>query len=90
MSDNPMRDVTREFLQAIAGNLDEILNGREEPKKIGFALLVYPFSQEATEGTGRVNYIGNGKREDVLIAMKEIVARWEGRVPETDANGRAQ
>ena len=37
---------------------------------------------ENLKGTGRVNYIGNGKRSDVLVAMKEVVARWEGRYDE--------
>ncbi len=30
----------------------------------------------------RVNYIGNGKREDILVLLKEMVARFEGRRPE--------
>lgn len=53
-------------------------------KKVGFALLTYKFS-ENIKGTGSVNYIGNGRREDVLAALKELVARWEGRYdgPET-------
>jgi hypothetical protein len=43
-------------------------------------LLVAPF--DAPVGS-RVNYVGNGKREDVAVMMKELLARWEGRHQET-------
>ena len=44
---------------------------------------MYNFGEDI-KGTGRVNYIGNGKRDEVLTALKELVARWEGRYSETD------
>lgn len=70
------------MMNKIAAELDMILNGPERPKKIGFALLTYYFGEDI-KGTGRVNYIGNGNRPDILVALKELVARWEGRVPES-------
>jgi hypothetical protein len=39
-------------------------------------LLVSPLN--AQEGV-RTNYISNGRREDMIVALKEIVARFEGR-----------
>ena len=39
-------------------------------------LLVTPF--DAPVG-GRVNYISNGKREDIVTLMREVIARFEGR-----------
>jgi hypothetical protein len=45
-------------------------------------LLVAPFN--APKGA-RTNYISNGKREDIVVYLKELVARFEGRVvPGTD------
>ena len=52
-------------------------------KRIGFALLTYNHGEDIA-GTGGVSYVGNGTREDTLIALKELVARWEGRYVETD------
>lgn len=79
--------ISPEYLAAMnemAGIIDHGFNGSGK-KKVGFALLTYNFA-ENIKGTGRVNYIGNGKREDVLVALKELVARWEGRYdePETE------
>jgi hypothetical protein len=71
----------REKMNALAKALDNIFNGATGPKKTGFVLLTYPFGDNI-EGTGRVNYIGNGQREDVIVALKELVARWEGRYGE--------
>jgi hypothetical protein len=71
-------------MKMLAETLDEMFNGRATPTRqrtVGFALLTYPIG-ENIQGTGRVNYIGNGARADMLLVLKELVARWEGRVPE--------
>lgn len=39
-------------------------------------LLIAPFGAPLN---ARVNYIGNGRREDIVTMMKEVVARFEGR-----------
>jgi len=67
--------------QVLAAGLDKIFNGtdRTEPKTIGFILLVFPFGETSFEG--RVNYVSNGAdRKDMIIMMKEMIARFEGRV----------
>lgn len=70
-----------EFMRAVAAGLDEVLNGEAAggERKIGFALLTYEFGKPKD---GKVNYIGNGERNDVRVAMKEVIARWEGRYAE--------
>lgn len=75
---------TEAFMRDIATALDTILNGENcesDKKKWGFALLVFPFGQEPE---GRMNWISNGQREDMLVALKEFIARHEGRVIESD------
>lgn len=73
--------MSAEIMRALAAAIDEALNGTG-PKRVGFALLTYNLGEEIA-GTGRINYVGNGSREDVLVALKELVARWEGRYVET-------
>lgn len=67
-------------MQVLARTVDEFLNGDERGKiedpKIGFALLVFPFG--GPEGA-RTNWVSNGQRKDMLVALKEIVARFEGQ-----------
>jgi hypothetical protein len=74
---------TNEQLRAIARALDDALNGTDPatPKRNGFVVLIYPIGAEPGR---RVNYISNVERKEMLVALKEIVARFEGRVQETD------
>lgn len=71
-----------ESLKALASGIDRILNGeaRGPDRANGFVLLAFPFGSQ--DGR-RVNYISNAERADMLAALKEIVARFEGRVQET-------
>jgi hypothetical protein len=62
---------------ALAKTVDEFLNGKDNPKKVGFAILMFEFGKP---NRSRMNYIGNGKREDIIVALKELVARFEGRM----------
>lgn len=69
---------TDHLLQSVAGALDAVFNGgdRGADRRNGFVLMVFPF--DAPEGA-RVNYVGNADRESVRAALKEVVARFEGR-----------
>ena len=67
---------------SIARGMDGILNGTERPRQFGFAIFVFEFGK--TEG-GRVNYVSNANREEMLVAVREWLARAEGRVIETKA-----
>jgi hypothetical protein len=75
----------RAQMNALAAALDETLNGEAtgRDKTTGFVLLVFPFNWP--EGQ-RANYISNADRRDMLVALKEIVARFEGQA---DVKGRA-
>lgn len=43
-------------------------------KNYGFSLLIY----EHNNDTGRMNYVSNSQREDVIKAMKEFIEQTEG------------
>lgn len=59
-----------ESMNIIARALNEIF------KPYGFALLVF---QVGDTPDGRMNYISNAKREDMIVALKEFIAKAEGR-----------
>lgn len=67
---------TKKMMQSMASALDDVLNEKGKPKKNGFVLLVFPF--DGPEGQ-RTNYVSNGQRQDIIVALKEIVARFEGQ-----------
>jgi hypothetical protein len=73
---DPIQREYREIMNTVAGTLDRVFNPAGEPKQIGFVLLMAEFGK--TEG-GRVNYISNGDRADMIAMMKEWLARAEGR-----------
>lgn len=86
---DPIPESQRAMMNALAEGIDAVFNGERKPEmepKIGFVLLSFEFGK--MEG-GRVNYISNARREDMIVAMKELLGRWEGRVVE-DASGRHQ
>lgn len=62
------------LMNATAEGLSEIFKG------YGFALLVFPLG----ENDGRMNYICNCERGDMLTAMKEFIANNEGRLHTTE------
>lgn len=74
---------TSEILRALASGIDSALNAGAKPKANGFVLLVMPFG--GPDGA-RTNYISNAERKDVLVMLKEVVARFEGQPEQT---GRA-
>lgn len=67
-----------EKMKRLARFVDEIFNEDLKKKTTGFCLLVFPFGTEK----GRINYISNAERSDMITAMKELIARFEWRHPE--------
>ena len=72
----------RDLMNRLAAALDEAFNGAKLPgiprkPQVGFVLLTFNFGQI---DNGRVNYISNADRADMITAMKEFIARAEGRV----------
>jgi predicted component of type VI protein secretion system len=72
-----------DLMQSLAGGINKILNGEAKAadRKNGFVLLTFPFN--APEGA-RTNYVSNANRDDIIVALKEIVARFEGRAIDTE------
>lgn len=65
----PMDEAIREQGSQIGGLIASAL-----PPTWGFALLLFPFD----EGGGRMNYISNAPRDDMMVALRELVAKMEG------------
>lgn len=78
----PIQQEHREIMNGLAHAIDELFNLPGLPKKVGFVLLTAEFGK--IDG-GRVNYISNGERTDMLAMMKELTARFEGRYQEGGA-----
>lgn len=80
----PIQEQHREAMNRLAKSLDTTLNPVLGEKHVGFVLLTAEFGH--IDG-GRVNYISNADRSDMLSMMKEFIARAEGRYVE--AGGKA-
>jgi hypothetical protein len=75
--DEQVSEAYRDKMTALARVIDEFFNGdaKGESRHTAFVLLISPFGD--TEG--RVNYVSNGDRRDILTMMKEVIARFEGQ-----------
>lgn len=73
----------REQMRELARQLDVYFNGDDTPKQVGFALFVFPFGGPEN---ARTNYISNAARANMIVAMKEVLARFEGQA---ELKGRA-
>ena len=62
-------------MNELAHLLDDLFNGDTRPKRTAFVLLITEFDNMA----GRVNYISNGQRSDIVTMLKEVTARFEGQ-----------
>lgn len=85
----PIQEEHRARMNAIAEVLDIAFNGPTLPgvprtPKVAFVVLTANFGDY--EG-GRVNYISNGERADIVTMMKELIARFEGRVSQVAGHG---
>ena len=77
LGDGPIQPEYERIMNSLAHGVDEILNGKQRPKPLGFVLLVFPFDE--VKGEGRCNYISNAQREDIVVMLKEQVKRFEGQ-----------
>jgi hypothetical protein len=73
MSDEhqPIPEQFRDIMNQTASGLNQIFHPH------GFALLVFPM--DVQEGDKRVSYISNCHRDTMITAMKEFIARNEGK-----------
>lgn len=83
IGDKPIDPDLVALMNGVAKGIDDVLNGATPgPKHNGFILMVFPF--EGHEG--RCNYISNACREDVVVLLKEQLARFQGQ---PEVSGRA-
>jgi hypothetical protein len=80
LGDGPIQRDLYHVMSGLAQAIDDLLNGEVGGKKNGFILMVFPFDHG-----GRCNYISNAAREDVVILLKEQLARFEGQ-PEMEGH----
>lgn len=83
MTHGPIEVEHRDLMNAIAKTLDDFFNPGDV-RRTAFVLLTARFGDI---DDGRVNYISNGDRSDIVSMMKETIARFEGRY--SDQGGAA-
>ncbi|MDH2327681.1 hypothetical protein QCN27_12485 [Cereibacter sp. SYSU M97828] len=83
----PIQERYRASMNQLAKRIDKELNGSRKPRRVGFILLTAEFGHI---DNGRVNYISNGEREDMIAMLREYLARVEGRYAEPPEGGRPQ
>jgi hypothetical protein len=85
LGDAPIEQQYREQMRSMAEYIDRYFNFPDQghDRKTGFVLMTFAFGDDK----GRCNYISNARRENVIVALKEQLARFEGRSP--DVTGHA-
>lgn len=79
---DPIQPEFHRAMNKLAHDIDIALNGKPKPSRkprVGFILLTAEFGK--IDG-GRVNYISNGERADMIAMLREYLARVEGRYQE--------
>lgn len=79
LGDGPIEASYRELMLGIADAIDDLLNpdrvqNKDLPRASGFVLMVFPFDNHQ----GRCNYISTARREDVVVMLREQLARFQG------------
>lgn len=71
MSHQPIEPKYLAQMQDIGRLITKALNPSGVKKdKVGFALLVFDLGSDK----GRMNYLSNAKREDMVVALKEFIS----------------
>jgi hypothetical protein len=81
LGDAPIQQPYKDAMNKLAHVLDNYFNASGK-KQTGFCLMVFPFEGHG----GRCNYISNARRSDIVVLLKEQLARFEG-MPETSGRG---
>lgn len=79
MSHGPIQADLHQVMDRMGAVIDDALNP-SGPRNWGFVLLMFDFNNPAD---ARMNYLSNADRTDMICAMKELVANFEGRAPES-------
>jgi hypothetical protein len=72
----PIQEQHIRTMNEIAAILDTVFKG------YGFTLMIFDLN---AIDNGRMNYISNARRDDMVTAMKEFIAASEGRAHEAPA-----
>lgn len=77
IGDAPIEPRNHQLMNSMAAGIDDVLNGDKTgaDREWGFVLLVFPFHG----ADGRANYISNANRADIVVLLKEQLARFEGQ-----------
>jgi hypothetical protein len=80
MTHGPVEERYAATMRAVAEAIDEAFNppglpGLPRVKSTGWVLLTFPFNTDRE----RINYMSNGDRADIVAALHELLARFEGR-----------
>jgi hypothetical protein len=73
----PVEEKYHDRMNELATALEMFFNPDGE-RKVCFTLLVTEFNTQ-----GRLNYISNGRKEDIMTTMKELVGKYEPEIGRT-------
>ncbi len=83
LGDAPVEQKFQRQMMEVATAVDRHFNGTERPRRVGFVLMCFEFGDN--EG-GRVNYMSNAGRQDVIATLRHQLARFEG-MPDMQGHG---
>jgi hypothetical protein len=76
----PTENNDKPVLDAIAGAIDDVLNGPKiDGRRLGntcFAIIIF---EKDGEDASLASFVSNGDRDDIHIALKTMVARFDGQ-----------
>lgn len=70
IGDGPVEPKFEAKMRAVAQAISEFLGPDN-----GFILMMFPLNDHG----GRCNYMSNARREDIIVLLKEQLARFEGQ-----------
>lgn len=75
LDDAPIEQKYRDVMNDLGRFIDAAFNGnhKKHDRKTGFVLMTFDLGD-----TGRCNYISNARRKDIVILLREQLARFEG------------
>lgn len=82
LGDGPIDPALVAGMTRVANVIDGVFNPPGRPRQTGFVLMAFPFN----DFDGRCNYVSNAAREDIVVLLKEQLARFEG-MPEPKGAG---
>jgi len=78
----PIEPDMRNVMNEIGSLIGTAINNVGQKGKYGFVFLTFALGEP--NEAHRMNYISNAQRADMLVALKELVANFEGRVGYSD------